>query len=323
MAEAAADGQQESSIGFFAMDTYMSVRAWGASQELLEGVEDSVAGLEELLSVTAADSDISRLNQSGQADLSPETIQLLERALEMCHLCGGKLDISIYPLVKAWGFTTDRQRVPEQSEIAALLQRVDFTQIQLNETGAALSAGMEIDLGSLAKGYAGDRILALLKRSGVSSALLDLGGNIQTLGSKPDGSTWSIAIQDPEENQVLGVVEVADKAVITSGGYERCFTDQAGRLWWHILDPNTGYPAQSGLISVTIIGDEGLYCDALSTALFVMGEEEALAFWRLRRDFECILVTEDRRVLITPGLTDSFSLSDAADRVLQVVGEEN
>ena len=186
------------------------------------------------------------------------------------------------------------------------MQSFDYTRVALDGDTVSVGEGMEIDLGAVTKGYVGDRITALLRENGVTSALLDLGGNIQTLGSRPDGSDWRIAIQNPEGDGILGAVSVSDKAVVTSGGYERYFTDEDGNLWWHIFDPATGCPARNGLISVTIVGDEGLYCDALSTALFIMGRERAAEFWREHRDFEMALVTDGGELLLTPGLYDTF-----------------
>ena len=150
-----------------------------------------------------------------------------------------------------------------------------------------------------------------MKQGGAASALLDLGGNIQAVGSKPDGSPWRVAIRDPAGDGNIGVVEVADQVVVTSGGYERYF-EEDGVLYWHIIDPATGWPARSGLTSVTVVGESGLLCDGLSTALFVMGREGALEHWRQHRDFEAVLVSEDGSVTITAGLEGRFTPADPA-----------
>ena len=290
-----------------AMDTVMELRVYGGSEALLERAEQRIQALEGLLSVTNPDSELYQLNQTGSAQLSPDTAALLERGLELCRETEGALDISIYPVVRAWGFTTGDYRVPEEEELASLLARVDYSKINLTPSGAvSVPEGMELDLGGVAKGYTGDRVVELLREAGVTSALLSLGGNVQTLGTKPDSSDWSVAIRAPEGEGYLGVLSVSDQAVVTSGGYERYFEGEDGTVYWHIMDPATGRPSRSGLISVTVVGEEGVYCDALSTALFVMGEEKAVAFWRSHRDFEMFLVTEDGRLLVSAGLAEQF-----------------
>ena len=299
---------------FFAMDTVMTLRLYaGGSEALLDTAEDRVRELEALLSVTGPDSEIYALNRDGSAALSADTAGLLAGALDMCARTGGALDITIYPVVRLWGFTTGEYAVPDADAIAGLLTRVDYTRVALDETAwtASLPGGVEIDLGSVAKGDTGDALAGLLKSRGVESAMLDLGGNIQTVGAKPDGSPWRVGVRDPEGDDILGVVEVVDRAVVTSGGYERYF-EQDGVRYWHILDPATGAPAHSGLASVTVVGDSGLTCDALSTALFVMGLDRALDHWREYRDFEAVFVCGDGSVIITAGLEDSFALSQTS-----------
>lgn len=294
---------------FFAMDTVMTLRLYeGGEEDLLGQAEGRVNELEDLLSVTEPDSEVYALNHNGEADLSPETAELLSTALMMCARTNGALDISTYPVVRTWGFTTGEYAVPSAETIDALLPLVDYRQVRLEGSKAAVPNGMEIDLGSVAKGYTGDVLSAFLKEHGVTSAMLDLGGNIQTIGAKPDGSCWRVGVRDPEGDGNLGVVEVVNQAVVTSGGYERYF-EEDGVRYWHILDPQTGFPAHSGLISVTIIGERGAICDGLSTALFVMGLDHALDHWRQYRDFEAVFVSEDGSVTITAGLEDSFTLS--------------
>ena len=299
---------------FFAMDTVMTLKLYeGGDGALLDAAEDKVNEIEALLSVTDPDSQIYALNHTGTAELSVEKGALLEGVLNLCELTGGALDISIYPVLRAWGFTTGEYSVPDAGAIAALLPLVDYTKVELDRDlpegmRVSLPDDMEIDLGSVAKGYTGDVLSALLQENGVSSAMLDLGGNIQTIGAKPDGSPWRIGIRDPEGDGNLGVVEVVDQAVITSGGYERYF-EEDGVRYWHILDPKTGAPARSGLISVTVVGYSGWTCDGLSTALFVMGLAGALDHWREHRDFEAVFVLEDGSVIITAGLEGRFTPS--------------
>lgn len=299
--------------GFFSMDTYMEITAYGSKGETaIASCKDEICRLESLLSVTVPDSDIGRLNSSGTADVSPDTAEIIKYAKQIGEETGGVLDITIYPVLKEWGFTTGDYRIPDEDTLNTLLQKVDFTQIQIEDNTVAVPSGVQLDLGSLAKGCASDKAAEILKQSGIESALINLGGNIMTIGSNPNGSPWRIGIRNPfsiDEN--VGVLEVADKAVVTSGSYERFFTAEDGQVYHHILDPATGAPARSGLVSATVVGGSGMTCDALSTALFVMGKDRALEYYREKGGFDMILVTESGEIFITEGIADSFtSLTD-------------
>ena len=171
-----------------------------------------------------------------------------------------------------------------------------------------LPYGMQIDLGAAAKGYTGDVIAALLREGGISSAMLNLGGNVHTIGTKQDGSPWKIAIANPFTPQTnLLTLDITNEVVITSGNYERYFTDENGKRYCHIIDSKTGYPADHGIVSMTIVGDNGLTCDALSTALYVMGAEKAIEVWQETGGFEMIFVTEDKTIYLTEGLSDRYT----------------
>ena len=305
---------------FFAMDTMMDLTIYGESG-LINQSESLIASLESLVSVTDADSELYAINQTGSGMLTEEASSLMKQALEICRRTDGALDLSIYPIVRAWGFTTGSYQVPDEAEIQALLPLVDYRKIQYDAaTGTVtLPEGMEIDLGSVAKGYAGQLAAQMLREHGVQSALLNLGGNVQTVGTKPDGSPWQIGIKDPQGEDAMMVLSVEDQAVVTSGGYERYF-EQDGQTYWHIMDPSTGHPADSGLISVTIVGDEGVVCDGLSTALFVMGLEKAADLWAQSGDFEAVFVTASGEVYITEGLRDRFALTEQyADTPVSVI----
>ena len=305
---------------FFAMDTVMDFTIYGESG-LIDQSESLIASLESLVSVTDADSELYAINQTGSGTLTGKASSLMEQALEICRRTDGALDLSIYPIVRAWGFTTGSYQVPDEAEIQALLPLVDYRKIQYDAaTGTVtLPEGMEIDLGSVAKGYAGQLAAQMLREHGVQSALLNLGGNVQTVGAKPDGSPWQIGIKDPQGEDAMMVLSVEDQAVVTSGGYERYF-EQDGQTYWHIMDPSTGHPADSGLISVTIVGDEGVVCDGLSTALFVMGLEKAADLWAQSCDFEAVFVTASGEVYITEGLRDRFALTEQyADTPVSVI----
>lgn len=307
---------------FFAMNTYMTFTAYGTNAETaLEDAERLVREVESLWSVTEEESEIYRANHSGgeSVEISSETANLVSFALEMAEKTGGALEPTIYPVLTAWGFTTDTKQVPAQGQVDELLPLVDYTQILLAGTSLTVPEQMELDLGAVGKGYAADLVTKLLKEHGVESALLSLGGNIQAIGSRPDGSDWRIGIRDPGGDGNLGVLEISDAAVVTSGGYENYFEDDDGNIYWHIIDPSTGYPARSGLQAVTIIGTEGRLCDALSTALFVMGEERAEAYWRANGGFDMLLVTDQNEILLTEGISDQFSLDDGRSETIRVI----
>ena len=315
-----APAQEPETATFFAMDTAMDFTVYGDAA-LLDEAETLIGSLEEQVSVTDEHSDIYAIDHTGSGSLSGNAAELMEQALELCRRTGGALDISVYPIVRAWGFTTGSYQVPDEETIQSLLPLVDYTQIQYDAaTGVVtLPEGMEIDLGSVAKGYAGQLAAQMLREHGVQSALLNLGGNVQTVGAKPDGSPWQIGIKDPQGEDAMMVLSVEDQAVVTSGGYERYF-EQDGQTYWHIMDPSTGHPADSGLISVTIVGDEGVVCDGLSTALFVMGLEKAADLWAQSGDFEAVFVTASGEVYITEGLRDRFALTEQyADTPVSVI----
>lgn len=305
-----APAQEPETATFFAMDTAMDFTVYGDAA-LLDEAETLIGSLEEQVSVTDEHSDIYAIDHTGSGSLSGNAAELMAQALELCRRTGGALDISVYPIVRAWGFTTGGYQVPDEETIQSLLPLVDYTQIQYDAaTGVvALPEGMEIDLGSVAKGYAGQLAAQMLREHGVQSALLNLGGNVQTVGAKPDGSPWQIGIKDPQGEDAMMVLSVEDQAVVTSGGYERYF-EQDGQTYWHIMDPSTGHPADSGLISVTIVGKQGIICDGLSTSLFVMGLEKAADLWAQSCDFEAVFVTASGEVYITEGLQDRFALTE-------------
>lgn len=303
-------GKKEESLSFFSMDTYMSLRAYGCEEALLQELKKEVEQLEATLSATRPESEVYRLNEAGLLqNPAPPLRELVEKALQLGRETDGALDVTLYPLVKEWGFPTKEYQIPAPERIRQLRELADYRKISLSPEAIHLEDGMALDLGSIAKGFTGDLLAARLRDADVKNALLDLGGNIQTIGPKPDGKPWQIGIRNPEGQDYIGVVSVQDLAVITSGGYERYFTGEDGKDYWHILDPATGYPAESGLKSVTVIGPEGWRCDGLSTALFVMGPEKARQYWLQHRDFDLILLTEEGRVMITEGIRNSFQLS--------------
>ena len=298
----------------FAMDTYMTVTAYGErAKEAADAAEAEIRRLEALLSVGDSGSEVYQINHNGSGRLSEDTAALFKVSGQVYNDTDGAYDITVYPLMKLWGFTGDVQAVPSAEDIAAAVADSGFSKLTYVDGILTLGKNQGIDFGAIAKGYTGDRIMDIFRQYGVESGIVSLGGNVQCHGTKPDGSLWRCGITDPENpedtSSLLGIVSVRDKAVITSGGYERYFVDDAtGAAYHHIMNPHTGYPADSGLVSVTIISSDGTLADALSTACFVMGEENALAYWRANSSrFDMVLMNEDGEIVITEGIEDSFS----------------
>lgn len=291
----------------FAMDTAMTVTVYGDNAEdLAANACHKINELSAKWSVTDERSEIYRANNIGAnistAYISDDTAELIGYSLEMNRQTGGAFDITLYPVLREWGFTTGDYKIPDEARLTELLRKTGSDRVEINGNMLTLKGGAQIDLGAIAKGYTGDILAEYLKREGATGALLDLGGNIHAIGTKPDGSAWRLGIKSPEGEGNLAVLELTDKVAVTSGGYERYFVGEDGERYCHILNPETGRPADSGLVSVTIVGAEGRLCDALSTAVYVMGVDRAEELWRRRGDFDMVLLTTDGELLVTEGL---------------------
>lgn len=328
----------------FAMDTFMSFTAYGKnSEEAVDAAMAEVQRLDALLSTGNADSEVSQVNASGGGSLSKDSSTILEEAMKIYELTDGLFDFTIYPLMELWGFPSGDYHVPAKEELLQVLPLVDASKIQYaqsaDDTGSygksadgkstgdkgsygkgshgeslygkssvLLGEGQKIDFGGIAKGYASARVMEIFREYGISSGMVSLGGNVHVLNRKPDHSKWKIGIQDPDSGQgeVLAVLSVENKAVITSGGYERYF-EEDGERYIHILDPRTGYPANQDLVSVTIVSENGTLADALSTSLYIMGLEEAIAYWKAQgEEFDMALITEDGKIYVTEGISKEF-----------------
>lgn len=304
-------GDQVATKELFAMDTYMTLTAYGdKGEEAVDQAAEEIKRLDKALSTGDANSQVSKLNANGGGSLTEDTQYLLKKSMELYDSTGGLFDIAIYPVMEAWGFPTQDYKVPDKNELEDLLSLADVSKIQYNEEEAAVKfeqEGMKIDFGGIAKGYTSSRIMKIYEDLGVTSGLVNLGGNVQALGSKTDGSKWKVGIQDPEgKEDYIGTLSIKDQAVITSGGYERYF-EEAGKTYHHIIDPRTGYPAESGLLSVTIVSSDGTLADGLSTSLFIMGKDEAIDYWRDHsEEFDGILETEDGSLYVTEGIAEDF-----------------
>lgn len=301
----------------FAMDTYMTVTAYGNEcEDAVQAAVDEINRLDNLWSVGNSDSEISIVNENGSIILSDETYQVVKEAMEIYESTGGVFDITIYPLMVEWGFTTEDYKVPTADKIKELLKLTGIDKITLDDEThqLTLASGTQIDLGGIAKGYTSAKIMEIFSEYDVVSGLVSLGGNVQLYGSKVDGSDWRVGVENPDssikalsKSDYVGTVTISDKALITSGGYQRYF-EEDGKKYHHIIDPSTGYPSDSGLISVTIVSDDGLLADGLSTSLFILGKDKAVEYWREHSDeFDFILVDSEGMIYVSKGIEDNFS----------------
>ena len=297
----------------------MNLKAYGEKADgAVEQIKTKTLELESLLSVTDEKSEVFALNSGKTVSPSGDVYKIIKESAELSELTGGALDITIYPVLKAWGFTTQSYRIPSQTELDGLLKSVGTENISLGESELYLKNNAQIDLGATAKGYLADRTVEILGENKVSSALLNLGGTIVAHGEKPGGAEWKIGVADPENSsEYFGYLSLTDKIAATSGGYERYFVGDDGETYIHIIDPKTGRPVKNGITSVTVISDSGITCDALSTALFVSGTEKAEELWKKSdKSFEFIILTDDKNLFITEGAADGFKLAEGQNDII-------
>lgn len=303
---------KETSREVFAMDTYMTLKAYGADgEEALDEAIEEIQRLDALWSVGNTESEIAKLNQKKTEKVSKETIQLIQCAKKVSKETEGAFDIMIYPLMELWGFPSQNYQVPSEAEIKEILDsNIGMDKVMVDEKNQEITLKDEaqIDLGGIAKGYTSEQVARILKRHDIEHGVISLGGNVQAIGKKIDGSRWKVGIQPPKDDmEMIGTYEACNEAVTTSGGYERYF-EEDGKAYHHILDPDTGKPSNQDLISVTAISEDGMLADCLSTTLFVMGKEKAEEYWKNNREkFQMILVDEDEKIYITEGIKDYFS----------------
>lgn len=281
----------------FLLDTVIQITLYDTENESL--LDESFAiceKYEQLLSRTIASSDVSRINEANgkPVTVSDETIALIQKSLTYSELSDGAFDITIAPLSSLWDFK-DQKAVPDSNDIEEARKLVDYHAIRIDGNSVTLTnPEASIDLGAIAKGYIADKIKEYLVSENVKSGLINLGGNVLTIGTKPDGSAWNIGIQKPfdEQNAAITSVHLSDESVVTSGVYERYFK-QDGIIYHHILDAKTGYPYQNGLLGVTIISKESVDGDALSTTCFALGLEKGMELIRSLPDVDAIFITDD------------------------------
>ena len=302
-------GQQwEYETDFFAMNTYMTIRAYGKqAEEAATKAEQSVFALENLISRTRENTDIARLNAAGGAEIevSPETFELLRQTKELS--IPGVFDPTVAVVGDLWGINTDEEHVPSQGEIDEALATVSVDNLVLSGNNRVqLLNGAQLDLGGIGKGIAADRCAKILRDKGITSAMIVLGGNIYALGEKPDGDAWTIGIADPDGNaSYIATLAVRDASVVTTGDYSRYFI-QDGVRYHHVFDPTIGAPAHSGLRSVTVVNNNSTLADARSTTLFVLGLEKGLQYCE-ENNLQAVFITEAKEIYVTEGLRDCFT----------------
>ena len=313
---ACSDPQPEA-VSFEAMDTVMTLNVYGGgTKELCDALQDRILSLDAMLDATDENSEIHRLNTERSASVSEDTSFLLHESISLCKDFDGSFDITVYPAVQAWGFTTGDYRVPDDDELKTLAETINYKNVRFDGSDFSFDGESQIDLGAVAKGYAADVSVDLLRENDVQSAVLNLGGTIALYGEKPDGSRFTVGVADPDEPaSYFGTLNCDEGFIATSGGYERYF-EQDGKRYIHILDPETAKPVDNGILSITIIADSGTFADAASTALFVMGLDKATEYYQNHKGFDFIILTDDNDLYITDGVYDAFSLCDGYDYTL-------
>ncbi|GAA0068677.1 FAD:protein FMN transferase [Clostridium sardiniense] len=289
----------------------------GGSEEILDKAFKRVIDLEDLVSINKSGTEIVELNKNSGINpvkLSDDSFNIIEKGLEYSKASKGGYDITIGPLVKLWSIGLPEAKVPNENEIKEAIKHVDYSKLKINKDTNEVflsEKGMMIDLGSIAKGYAADEIVELLKEEGVTEAIVDLGGNIYALGKKEGNKNWKIGIQDPntERGNVVGMVETYNKSVVTTGVYER-FIEKDGVKYHHILNPKIGYPYKTDIAGVSIIADKSMDADALSTLIFTKGLDEGIKFIETLDGVDAIFIMNDRKVYITEGVRESFKLTN-------------
>lgn len=301
----------------FVLGTLVNITLYDhQSDTLIDEAFSKLSELENILSINKKDTLIDEINaHSGVSpvEVDEETYNLIEKSLYYSQLTSGAFDITIGPIVKLWNIGFPDFRVPSQTEIEHTLPLIDYHLVTLNKAEHSVyleKAGMQLDLGGIGKGYAADQVAQLLRQGGVEHAIIDLGGNIYTLGDKPGNKLWTIGIQDPfnPRGESLGTISVANKSLVTSGIYERYNTAEDGKTYHHLLNPSTGYPFDNEIAGVSIISDSSTDGDALSTSAFALGITSGMEFIESLDGIDAIFVTTDKKVYLTSGVKETFNL---------------
>lgn len=307
--------KEETATEFTAMDTLITIRVsnnnGGQNEEVLKAFTDRVKELETLFDANSQSSDVSLINGGDtKVQVSEDTAAILKKSIYASTLTEGAFDITVMPLLKLWGFDNGNYCVPKKEDIKNALENVGAHGISVEGTSVKKQKNTQISLGGIAKGYVGDELLKIAEEMGISG-VISLGGNIVLCGENTQKGSWTVGVKNPvdTESLVCTFKHKGNVSIVTSGGYERSFT-KGGKTYHHIIDTKTGEPAETDLLSVTVIGEDGALCDAFSTALFVMGKEKAVKFAEKHNDFEFIFITENKEIIKTDGVGDFEILSE-------------
>lgn len=302
----------------FLLGTVVTIKIYEENKEnVLEDIFDRIKDLEKQISAEMHDSTINEINKHAGVkpiNVSDDIFELVEVGIKHSEQSGGLFDISIGPLTKLWHIGFPDARKPHPSEIEEALERINYENILLdasNQTIYLEEKGMMLDLGAIAKGFITDEVVKKMEEHHITSAIIDLGGNIYALGRNPQGEKWSIGIQDPyaKRGDIIGKIEVEDKSVVTSGIYER-YLEVDGVKYHHLLNPQDGYPFQNDLAGVTIITSSSIDADALSTAVFAKGMKDGMKYVEELQDTEAIFIDHDKNIYLTPGIHEKFILTN-------------
>lgn len=302
----------------YVLGTLINLRAYGnAPETAIEEAFEKLNDIDDKMSAFKENSEISKINSGAGVkaeSVSNDTYFVVKKALEYSKILEGTFDPTIRPLVKLWGIGTKQEKIPKEVEIENALEFVNYNDVLLEEKNNSIILRKEnqaLDVGGIAKGFAADEVRNIFIKHKVKSALIDLGGNIFALGNKIDNTPWRVGIQNPfkPRGEFIGILNVVNKSIVTSGNYERYFIKD-GRRFHHIIDPKTGYPSKSKIISATIVSNDSIDGDGLSTGIYILGVEKSLRIIESIEGVEAILVTEDKKVYTTSGINGIFMLTD-------------
>ncbi|MBS6398207.1 MAG: FAD:protein FMN transferase [Clostridiales bacterium] len=307
----------------FKLNTVVSISIYDSDDEAL--LTEAMAlcdQYEAIFSRTREDSELYQLNhgtlpmENDSFVISPKLAELIEKGLAYGDLSGGAFDIAIEPVSSLWDFTSQEKKLPDEALLEEALPLVDYRDVTVKDTHLQFrQPGMGLDLGAIAKGCIADQIKEFLVSRGVGSAYINLGGNVLCIGDKPDGTPFRIGIQKPfaDRSETIALLEISDRSVVSSGVYERSF-EKDGVLYHHILNPEDGYPYQNGLISVTIISDQSVDGDGLSTSCFALGLEKGMELVNSLPDVQAVFITEDYELHFSDNFENEISVVNAQNQ---------